>query len=117
MECGRKLHGRPDKKFCSTECKNRYNNRRLSYYRKAKSDVLTKLDRNHEMLDCLCSAGVYSTNLEDLISAGFSMDAVTAHRKGPNGHEEYGCYDIFYCRTASRIIGIHREWPNPEKSL
>ena len=108
IECGRPLAGRPDKKFCSTECKNAYNNRRIGNYRKTRTSVLRALDRNHEMLDCLCSAGVSSANLEDMIYAGFSCEAITAHRKGPNGHEEFGCYDIFYCRTANRIMGIHR---------
>ncbi len=94
LECGKEIHGRIDKKFCSIECKNRY---------------------NYEILNSLLREDNTSAEISDLIDLGFNPSYVTGHYKGRKAHDEYKCFDIKYDQTPSRIINIRRQESSKEK--
>jgi hypothetical protein len=48
---------------------------------------------------------VTSMDAFELVHLGFSLDAVTSHRRVRH-HDEYACFDIKYIMTPSRISGI-----------
>ncbi len=108
LECGDSLRGRKDRKFCCLSCKNSYNNRRYREIRRYKSEIMSRLSRNYEILESLISDGEKGAKLEDLGKAGFDAGCITGARKSA-GHEECSCFDISYCRTDSRIFNLRRK--------
>ena len=101
-------YGRADKKFCSLQCKNRWNNRRKAPDpRPLVQRVLRILDRNHGILDKLLKLGISSLDLLTLQSLGFNLEYATSYKKA-GVHHQYTCFDIHYELTPSRIKKIAR---------
>lgn len=113
LECGKEVYGRPEKKFCSLECKNSYNNRKTKYWRYYHNKTITHLNINHRILDSLIRDGVKSADLLDLEHMGFVPDCITGYRKGRNGHNEYRCFDIVYCQSENKVFKIRTIRPLP----
>lgn len=106
LECGDKIkYGRVDKKFCCDKCRNRYNNELAKSGRALKRKVLKHLSRNYEILDNVFRAGYESVDLVELVAKGFNPGIVTSCSK-VKGHNEYGCFDIKYIMTATRIYSV-----------
>lgn len=108
LECGGSLYGRPDKKFCSDSCKNRFHNRRYSEEKKIIERTLNALYRNHEYLNCLLKAGIQSIDIEIAKMFGFRPEAITGYRKTRSRHSECSCFDIRYCITDQKIFRIRK---------
>lgn len=108
LECGRPLlDGRAGRKFCSVECKNRYNNRRAHLTRNIKMRVWKSLEKNHLILSGLLNLGLQQIQLTDLAALGFNDDCVTSWHK-VKGWSEMRCFDITYVVKGSRICDIRR---------
>lgn len=109
LNCGREIpSGRPDKKFCSTDCKNRYHNRKKKQHRGVvEQRVLRILERNHSILDKLERLGIHSVDHYTLIGLGYNLEYVTSYRKS-GVHHQYACFDIHYEQTPTRIKKIVR---------
>ena len=109
LECGEEItYGRPDRKFCSDSCKNRYHNSRTYSTRAVRLRVLNALDRNYNILDSLCKQGVRSISLGDLAQMGYNMEYVTSHHKVAGGHNEYRCFDIKYCLSQTKVFSLEK---------
>ena len=109
LECGDEIgYGRTDRKFCSLVCKNAYNNRRISIIRKYKSDIMSRLSRNYEILESLLNDKVKNASLEELKALGFDDSCMTGHSPGRRKHEECCCFDIVYYRSENKIFGLRR---------
>lgn len=116
LECGCELNGRKGQKFCSLVCKNTYHNRQISNIRRYRTDIISRLGRNHEILEGLMADGIPSIGLEELKAAGFDDSCMTGHRLGRSRHEECCCFDIVYYRSGSKIFGIRRiELPDAKR--
>lgn len=111
LECGESLYGRKDKQFCSPECKNKFNNRRMSCIRRCKTAILAALTRNYEILDMLIKAKISSIDLEALSEMGFNDKTITGQAAGLHRHQEYSCFDICYYKSETKIFGIRRSGP------
>ena len=131
LECGKEIHGRIDKKFCSMECKNRYNNRRTFHIRHIKTRIIGALNNNYEILNSLLREENLSDKKCNALCAMLSQGEdngviihselllnylrksypsyVTGHHKGRKAHDEYKCFDIKYDQTPSRIINIRKQ--------
>ena len=109
LNCGREIpSGRPDKKFCSTDCKNRWHNRKKKQHRGVvEQRVLRILERNHSILDKLERLGIHSVDHYTLIGLGYNLEYVTSYRKS-GVHHQYACFDIHYEQTPTRIKKIVR---------
>ena len=109
LNCGREIPiGRPDKKFCSTDCKNRWHNRKKKQHRGVvEQRVLRILERNHSILDKLERLGIHSVDHYTLIGLGYNLEYVTSYRKS-GVHHQYACFDIHYEQTPTRIKKIVR---------
>lgn len=109
LECGDKIrYGRTDKKFCCEECKNKYYNELAKGSRAYRRKVVNRLSRNYRILDQMLKAGEPSVELTDLMSLGFSPDAVTGYHKNRFKTDEYWCFDIKYKMTDSRVYSISK---------
>jgi len=108
LECGDKIeYGRSDKKFCCSRCKNKYNNERFRVSRSICGRIQTALNSNHEILERLLSLDIDSIPITELSMMGYRSDLFTSfHRAGT--HAEYGCFDIRFFMSATRIYKLHR---------
>ena len=106
--CGKELHGRSDKIFCSKECKNRYNNARKNENCAARNRTITALNNNYRILSDIMDSGLKSIPLMDLEQMGFRPSFITAYRKGRQLHDEYSCFNINYCQTPSKVFNVRR---------
>lgn len=109
LECGKAIYGRADRKFCSLDCKNGFNNRKHRKIRVYKNDIIDRLSKNYEILESLLRNGILRIERERLISMGFDDNLFTSSRRGLTRHEERSCFDISYSRSENRIFHIHRE--------
>ncbi|MBO4635441.1 MAG: hypothetical protein J5669_08740 [Bacteroidales bacterium] len=108
LQCGNVIEygGRPDRKFCSTGCKNRYNNYRRFHRRDlSEKNILGILDRNYQVLERLLKMSVKSLDRVTLAYMGFDPGYSTSYAR-IGRHNIYTCFDIRYELTASRIREI-----------
>ena len=97
LECGEGFHGRSDKKFCSDQCRNAYNNRMkssagLSFIRK----VNGILARNRNILASMNPNGKTSIPRSKLLNRGFDPEYMTHIYTTRAGRVYYFCYDQGY---------------------
>ena len=108
LECGDKIkYGRTDKKFCSDDCRNRHFNNKLKEGRAYRRKVLTLLQKNYDLLDKLIKSGIESADFADLVTLGFTPDAVTFYHRSRR-HDDFACFDIKYKMSESRIYSISK---------
>ncbi|MCQ2141304.1 MAG: hypothetical protein MJY83_03035 [Bacteroidales bacterium] len=107
LECGDELEGRADMKFCSSECKNKYNNRRSHRRRATRYKVNSILEKNHEVLESLLRLGVHSMDLVSLSRMGYNIMYHTASTRA-RSHAELWCYDIKFCLSENRIFKLEK---------
>ncbi len=92
-ECGDMIKGRSDKKFCSDQCRNAYNNRlnrdRDNYMRK----VNNTLRKNRRILEKLNPHGKAKTTKKVLLDQGFDFNYFTNFYKTKQGKVYYFCYE------------------------
>ena len=107
VQCGKLIvGGRPDRKFCCPDCKNRWHNRR-KYPDKAREvkRVLRILDNNRSILLRMMKLGIFSLDRMSLLYLGFNQDYFTSMQKG-RCKTRYSCLDIQYELTPTRIRNI-----------
>lgn len=96
LECGTRLMGRIDKKFCNDQCRSVYNNRenRVSgdYFRKVNS-ILRK---NRKILERLMVGEKTKTTKEKLLINGFNFYYYTNIYTTLQGKQYYFVYELGY---------------------
>jgi predicted nucleic acid-binding Zn ribbon protein len=92
LECGEKLLGREDKKFCSDGCRNAYNN-----------NINNKLRKNYRILCELNVDGKSKTTKSKLLGKGFDFDFMTSIYVTKTGNTYYFLYDQGY-------LALENEW-------
>lgn len=108
LHCGDHIeYGRTDRKFCSDECRFMHHNEESRNGRAFRRRILSQLTSNYEVLDELYRSGETSIDVLDAMVMGFTPGAVTSHLR-VKGHDEYGCFDIKYRMTRSRIYSISK---------
>ena len=107
LECGGPVYGRPDKKFCSSSCKNKYHGH-LRYTRdKMKLLEMDYLVQNYCILETIMCLDKSTCSLESLKNMGFCPEYVTqVIKKGK--HLEYRCFDFSYSISGGRLSGLRR---------
>ena len=108
LQCGSTLYGRPDKKFCSDPCKNRWHNSRAIQRRRFRERIITDLSANYRILEGLLEQGLENADRDALETLGFRPARISGHRRVRGGHDEYQCFDIRYIQTDTRLIHIRR---------
>jgi len=98
LECGAKLKGRSDKKFCNDQCRNVYNNRQKGDANAFVRKVNHILRRNRHIMAALVPAekGKISLQKARLTEEGFNFNYHTHLYITRNGHTYYFCYEYGY---------------------
>jgi len=94
--CGDLYHGRIDKKFCSDQCRNTYNNHlkrnEINYVRK----VNQILSRNRRILSELNPDGKITVDKQKMLQKGFNFNYYTNVYTTKAGKNYFFCYDQGY---------------------
>jgi hypothetical protein len=98
LECGDKIKGRSDKKFCNDQCRNGYNNRQKSDANAMVRRINHILRRNRHILEELVppEKGKISLPQGRLLDEGFNFSYHTHTYITKNGHTYVFCYEYGY---------------------
>ena len=93
LDCGEPFKGRSDKKFCSDQCRNNYNNRQNREESNFIRNVQNILRRNRKILSDLNSSGITTVHRDELITRGFNFNFHTSSLSGRSGKICYFCFE------------------------
>lgn len=96
LECGEKIVGREDKKFCSDSCRNSYNNKINKDQTNLMRNINNKLRKNYRILVELNPDGKSKTTRNKLMTKGFDFEYLTSIYKTKTGNTYYFIYDYGY---------------------
>ena len=96
-ECGEKLIGRADKKFCSDQCRNAYNNKLNSDVSNTVRNINNILRKNRRILqDLNKQSGKTMVSKDILLSNGFNFTYFTHTYITQKGFSYHFCYEQGY---------------------
>lgn len=96
LDCGEPLKGRSDKKFCSDQCRNNYNNQLNSEQNNLVRNINNALRRNRRILAQLNPAGKITVHKNKLQAQGFNFTYCTHHYTTKKGVVYRFCYEHGY---------------------
>ena len=95
-ECGKAIFGRIDKRFCSDQCRNTFNNRLNSNATNYIRNVNNALRKNRRILIELNPDGKIRLSREKLIAKGFDFSCYTSTYTTRDGSQYFYCYEQGY---------------------
>jgi predicted nucleic acid-binding Zn ribbon protein len=96
-ECGDRIIGRSDKKFCSDQCRNTYNNKLNSDATNTVRNINNILRKNRRVLEELNKqSGKTMVTRETLLTNGFNFTYHTHTYTTQKGFTYYFCYEQGY---------------------
>lgn len=95
-ECGDKIIGRADKKFCSDACRNAYNNTLNKDNKNLVRNINNRLRKNYRILESLNTSDKTKTTKEKLLRLGFNFDYFTGIYTTKTGTVYYYLYNQGY---------------------
>ena len=99
LECGSKIIGRADKKFCSDQCRVAYNNRLNSNETNFMRNVNNVLRKNRRILIDLNTTGKSRVSREKLHEKGFDFSLFTSTYITKEGSVYHYCYEQGYLQV------------------
>ena len=96
IECGTKIYGRHDKKFCSDQCRNAYNNKLNSDSNNYIRKVNNILRKNRRILEKLTPTGKSKAPKSKLLDQGFDFNHHTNTYTTKAGAVYYFNYEYGY---------------------
>lgn len=98
LECGKKLVGRADKKFCEDYCRNAYNNKINKDSKNLIRNINNRLRKNYRILDSFTlTEGKTKTTRTRLIDKGFDFEFITNTYTTKKGTTYFFVYDLATC--------------------
>ena len=104
LECGEKIIGRSDKKFCNDACRNAFNNKQNKDSTNLMRNVNNKLRKNHRILEELNIEGKTKVSKAKLDGLGFYFNFFTNIKVYKNGSEYKFVYDQGYKMLEDEFI-------------
>jgi len=97
VECGEKLYGRLDKKYCSDQCRAAYNNKLNSDSNNFMRNINNILRRNRRILIEQNPTGKAKVHKDKLVELGFNFNYYTnVYRTKKKENVYYFCYEYGY---------------------
>lgn len=96
VECGQRIAGRTDKKFCNDQCRTSWHNKHQAIDSRYVRTVNCILRRNRRILAELAANGSKEIRSIALKRRGFDFSHFTSARKVRGGQIEHFCYDLGY---------------------
>jgi len=95
-ECGTKIIGRTDKKFCTDYCRNAYNNKVNKDTKNLIRNVNNRLRKNYKILSELNKSGKTKVTKSTLFNHNFDFNFFTSIYTTKTGNTYYYIYDQGY---------------------
>jgi predicted nucleic acid-binding Zn ribbon protein len=114
-ECQEPIIGRVDKKFCSDQCRNTYNNRNNSDSTNLVRNVNNVLRKNRRILHELNPEGKARTHRNKLNELGFNFNYFTSQYKTQKGVVYYFCYEYGYLPIENDFFLLVKQREDYEK--
>lgn len=95
-ECGNRIRGRADKKFCSDACRNTHNNSLNKDNKNLVRNINNRLRKNYRILEEINTEDKTKTTKDRLLRMGFSFDYFTSIYTTKAGSTYYYLYDQGY---------------------
>jgi hypothetical protein len=108
-ECGEKIRGRVDKKFCGDACRNSWNNKQNADANNFVRNINNSLRKNRRILEgCLKGHvdGKARVTLKKLLSKGFQFELMTSIYKTKSGAQYYFCYEYGYLKLDDEVYMV-----------
>lgn len=96
LDCGSRLTGRSDKKFCNANCRNSYNNRVYGESNREIKRTNNILLRNRRILMNLLPKDKTKVNRNTLSRMGFDFEYYTNTNVSRRGNTYFFCYEFGY---------------------
>lgn len=96
LECGEKIIGRSDKKFCSDACRNTYNNNLNKESKNLVRNINNRLKKNYRILGELNPEDKTKVSKYKLLDKGFDFEHITSIYTTKTGKVYYFVYDYGY---------------------
>jgi len=96
LECGTRLMGRIDQKFCNDQCRNTYNNRLNKDESSLMKNINNRLRKNRRIMRELNPEGKTKVKKQTLLARGFSFKYFTNTYVTKEGKVYYFCYEYGY---------------------
>jgi hypothetical protein len=96
LECKELITGRSDKKFCSDQCRNLYNNRQNSDSTNLVRNINNSLRKNRRVLQELNPTDKAKVHKDKMLEKGFNFNFFTSIYKTKKGATYYFCYEYGY---------------------
>jgi hypothetical protein len=102
LECGLKIVGRTDKKFCADYCRNAYHNKLNKDSKNLIRNLNNRLRKNYRILDSFpLRDGKTTTTRTRLIDRGFDFEFFTSLYTTKKGTSYFFVYDLGYLPLAN----------------
>ncbi len=124
LDCGARLLGRSDKKFCSDQCRNNYNNRLNRDQSNYVRNVHAQLKRNRRVLSHLYNGGHQRIHRDALIAQGYNFTFFTHMVEAREGWRWSFCFEYGFRETgrgylelkqSSSYLGMSPEESEPDE--
>ncbi|TND08430.1 MAG: hypothetical protein FD123_2226 [Bacteroidetes bacterium] len=96
LSCGESMQGRADKKFCSDQCRNTYNNRHNGNISNYMRNVNNMLRRNRRILHEMNPNGKITVHKDKLTEKGFNFKYITHCYTTKKKDTYFFVYDMGY---------------------
>jgi predicted nucleic acid-binding Zn ribbon protein len=106
LDCGEAIHGRADKKFCSDQCRNNFNNRQNRDSNNFVRNIHALLRKNRRILAELDSEGKNRVHRDALIALGYNFGFFTHIVETSDGQTFHFCFEYGYLKTEDDFIEI-----------
>ena len=103
LECGDKLLGREDKKFCNDGCRNAFNNKRNKDSTNLMRNTHAILRKNYRILCQLNPSGKTKVSAQQLLNAGFQFQYITSFLQTRQQVTYFFVYDQGYLQIEGEM--------------
>ena len=105
-ECGDKIVGRPDKKFCSVSCRNTFNNRINKDQKNLIRNVNNRLRKNWRILEQLNPQQKTKKPRTQLVALGFDFRYFTSIYNTKSGNTYFFVYNQGYLALENDFFAL-----------
>jgi predicted nucleic acid-binding Zn ribbon protein len=106
LDCGEQIRGRADKKFCSDQCRNNYNNKLNRSTNNYVRNINNILRKNRRILAEMNPTGKTTVKKEHLLSKGFNFRYITEIYVTRQKKTYHFCYEHGYIELENNYYAL-----------
>ena len=108
LDCGDALHGRADKKFCSDQCRNNYNNKLNRDTNNYVRNVHGLLRKNRRILSDMIDEGKTRLHKDALYALGYNFSFFTHMIELKDGSRFQYCFEYGFREVEDDFVELNK---------